>query len=500
MTTGSTTVTYERSARAASRPLTWVGTHLHVLVVWVAMAGWTAGLFALVRADFVRYQLGRFDLGNMVQAVWSTTQGRPLEVTEGTAPEQIVRLGAHVDPFLVLLAPVWLVWSSPLALVLAQIAALSLGALPVYWVACRHLSSRTAGVLLALAYLAYPWLAWSAVDAIHPVTFAIPLLLYCVYFLDTDRLVAFAACAIVAASTGELLGVTIGALGVWYALSRHRRTAGFVIAGVGTAWTLISLQLVIPAFSRDSSVFYGFYENVGASPRGVLETAVTNPAAIASELLAGNVLLYCVAIAAPLVALFLLAPGLSAVAVPPLAVLALADGAGPLDPRLHYVAAIVPFLVVGTVFGIARLQPNARVPAAAMVLVVSSGMWAVFGPWDGAPAASSLWYHGDASPRHVAALDRAVELVPERVPVSASNLVGGHLSARRYVHTAPILGRAQWVVLDSHDLWWPSETLPQLTERPPAEVRAFATRLGQSPDWMLVFEEDGVFVFRKRSG
>ena len=54
---------------------------------------------------------GRFDLGNMVQAVWSTAHGRPLETTDVTG-DQFVRLGAHVDPILVLFTP--LAWTGAL--------------------------------------------------------------------------------------------------------------------------------------------------------------------------------------------------------------------------------------------------------------------------------------------------------------------------------------------------------------------------------------------------
>ena len=85
----------------------------------------------------------------------------------------MVRLSGHVDPFLTLLAPLWLVWPSPLALAFAQIAFVSLGALPVFWLGRRHLGSEAAAGLLAIAYLAYPWTATSAGAAIHPVTFAI---------------------------------------------------------------------------------------------------------------------------------------------------------------------------------------------------------------------------------------------------------------------------------------------------------------------------------------
>ena len=200
------------------------------IVVWSTMAGWSIVLFAIAYDQFLNYQYSRFDLGNMTQAVWSTTQGRPLEMTDAVTGEQVVRLAYHVDPILVLLTPIWIVLPSPLTLVGVQIAACALGALPIFWLARRHLQSEAVAALLALVYLAYPWLAWNALDAIHPVTLAIPLFLFALWFLDTDRMWAFAGCAVLAAMCGELMGIPLAGLGVWYALARGRRRQGAVIA------------------------------------------------------------------------------------------------------------------------------------------------------------------------------------------------------------------------------------------------------------------------------
>ena len=482
--------------RAPSGLVAWIAVHRHVLVVWAAMTGWSAVMFALVRADYLGYRLGRFDLGNMVQAVWSTAHGRPLEYTEGLG-DQMTRLGAHVDPILVLLTPLWVVVPSPLTLAAAQIVAVSLGALPVLWLGRRHLGSDNAAMLMAVAYLAYPWLSWSALDAIHPVTFSIPLLLYAIWALDADRLAVFAVFAVLAAATGELMGLTIAALGIWYALARGRRREGSVIAALGAAWTFVALLVVVPAFADGASRFYGFYERVGGSPRGLLETAVTDPTAILAEIFAGNVIVFCVALAAPLAGLFLLAPGLAAAALPQLLLNALADPDGPIDPRQHYLAAILPCLFAATVLGLARLRAKDRAPVAAMVVVVSVGLSVLFGPWG--PGAEPLWHQTQHSARHVAALDHAVELVPEGAPVSASNRVGSHLAARRYLYVLPAVERAEWIVLDSTDLWLPDERLPALRERTPAELEALRTKIERDPAWTRVYAEDGVYVFRRAS-
>jgi uncharacterized membrane protein len=494
-----TTLPVAADARTSSRVRAAVREHRHVLVVWTAMAAWTAVMFATVRADYSGYRLGRFDLGNMVQAVWSTAHGRLLENTT-ISGEQVSRLAGHVDPILVLLAPLWLLLPSPLTLAGAQLATLALGALPVFWLARRHLESGALAAVLAVSYLLYPWLAWTALDAIHPVTFAIPLLLYCVWFLDGDRLVPFAVFALLAASTGELMGLTVGALGLWYALARGRRGAGFVTAAAGVGWSLVALLVVVPAYAGDASRFYGFYEKVGGSPAGVLKTVFVDPAAILAQVFDPNVLLYLVALAAPLAGLFVLAPGLAVVGLPQVLLNALADPAGPIDPRQHYVAAVLPFLIAATVLGIGRLRPAARGPAAVTVLGLSLAMSVIFGPLAGGRETAPLWYQTELTSEHVQALDRAVAMVPDGSALSASNRVGAHLAERRYVYVLPDIANAEWIVLDTDDRWLPDAKLPALSERTPEELDALRRRIEGDPQWRRVFSEDGVYVFRGAGG
>jgi uncharacterized membrane protein len=470
--------------------------HVWTLTVWAAMVGWTVVLSATARAGYEDFRYARFDLGNMVQAVWSTAHGHPLEVTSGPTGEQMLRFGIHVDPILALLAPVWLLWPSPLALAFVQIAAVSLGALPVFWLARRHLESEKLACLLALAYLAYPWLSWSALGAIHPVTFAIPLFLFAIWFLDTDRLWAFAPFAGLAALTGELMGVTVAGLGLWYALARGKRRAGFSIALLGLAWTLFAVYFLVRVSAGSSSVFYGFYDPIGGSPQGVARTAFTDPGAIASTVFTGHVLAFLLWLGVPLAGMFLLAPGLAAVALPTLLADSLSDFRSMTDPRYHDIAGAIPFLVVATVLGIGRLRASRRPVAAIVIVALCVELALVVGVW--ARAVGKVPFGGRAGlpATHVAALADAVALVPAGVPVSASNVVGAHLAARRYSYTVPVVGRAEWLVLDMRDPWVTTAGSPILTKHP-LLVRALAKRIERSAAWTEVFDEDGVLVFTK---
>src|SRR5205085_2769608 len=119
------------------------------------------------------------------------------------AGDQVSRLAAHVDPILAAFAPLWWLWPNADLLLVAQAVAIALGALPVYRLARKHLGTERAGLALALAYLIYPPVEWLTLNEFHPVALACPLLLYAAWYLDEDRLVAFAAVAVLALLTKE---------------------------------------------------------------------------------------------------------------------------------------------------------------------------------------------------------------------------------------------------------------------------------------------------------
>lgn len=475
-------------ARVVARP--WP------LVVWLALVSWSALLFAEVRSDYLGFRLARFDLGNMVQAVWSTAYGHPLETTL-LSGEQAVRLGSHVDPILVLFAPLFVLWPSPLLLAGVQIAACALGALPVFWLARRHLGSEKAAALLALAYLAYPWLAWTALDAMHPVTLAIPLFLYAIWFLDSDRLWAFALCALLVAATGELMGLPLAVLGLWYWLARGHRRFGLLIAAAGFAWTLLALKVIVPAFHEGESPYYGYYATVGGSPEGVVRTLFTDPGRIASALVSGSDLVYLFWLGVPLAGLFLLAPGLAAIAVPQLLANGLSDSLTTTAPQHHYIAAVIPFLVAASVLGIGRIPAARRVQTALLVLVLCAAFNLAVGPWPGAPGERASRFHDEIAAGRVESLRAAIALVPDDVPVSATNTVASHLAARRHIYLVPVLGRAEWIVIDATDAWIATNPESPTGSWNPRMLSSFLGRLDASRNWRRMFAENRVFVFRK---
>jgi len=480
-----------------ARLIQYVRARAWSLIVWTAIAAWTGTLFLATRAAYDDFRYGRFDLGNMVQAVWSTAHGRPLDTTIGMTGEQLPRLAGHVDPILVLLTPAWIAAPSPLTLAAIQIAACALGALPVYWLGRKHLESEATAGVLALAYLAYPWLAWIAIEAMHPITLAIPLILFAIWFLDSDRRLPFAVFAGLALMCGELVGATLALLGVWYAVRGHPRP-GLVIAAAGAAWTALCLYVIIPAFSGEASMFYDLYAGVGSSPQGVLRTFVHDPGTVVSALFGADDVQYLVLIIIPTAGLCLLSPGLLLVATPQLVANGLSSQWSATDPRLHLVSMVVPFVIAATVLGIRRLPPRAQSVGAVAVVALCAGISFAVGPWLGSK--HNRWIGGKPSAAHLAAVREAIALVPNDAAVSTTNRAGAYLSDRRVIYSAPIVRDSSWVLLDFDDPWLPVRGRDTWGALDGAPLRSLARRLSRSPSWQRVFSVDRVLVFERTAG
>jgi uncharacterized membrane protein len=461
------------------------------ILLWSAVAAYAAGFSALSVLRHRAFSTGRFDMGNMVQAVWSTAHGHPLQVT-GLRGDQLSRLGAHFDPVLAAFAPLWLVWPSPDVLLVAQAAAVALGGLPVYWLARKHLGSERAGLGFALAYLAYPPTQWLTLNEFHPVALACPLLLYAIWFLDEGRLLPFAVFAAVAATTKEEVALVVAGLGIWYALAHHRRAAGAAIAVAGVAVSLVAIEVVIPHFNRaGTSGFFTRYSEVGSTPGGIVHTALTDPAKLVTTAFTGRGLGYLARLVLPLGGLVVLAPLMLIAALPELAVNLLSAATTQTSIRFHYTAGLIPILVAAAVFGAKRVPTN--VPVATLIVLLCVAANYLLGPvpvWRWLPGGSQVQAHAAEVSRHDRIAAQALKLIPPHAVVSASNSLGAHLSARRRILSFPYLQDAQWVAAD--------ETSPGYADRlAPLPTAVQLSWLRRNPEWRLVFERDGILIFHR---
>jgi uncharacterized membrane protein len=453
-------------------------------VVYVGMAAYAMLFVFAAIVHYAVFKEARFDLGDMVQSIWSTLHGHFLEQTTANG-HQSDRLGFHVDPFLLLFVPLFWIWSSPVLLLVVQVLAVVSGALPVYWLARKHLDSSRAAAHFAFAYLLYPatqFNAFTIADGFHAVSLALPLVLYAVWFLDEDRLVAFSVVALLASTTKEEIPLAVGCLGIWYAVRRGRRTFGLSVFAIGLALTLFDFLWVVPHFSPTGvDPFVGRYHAVGGTPRGIAHKLFTHPMAFVHAMATGHKAFYVILLFVPFLGLWLLEPLLMLGAVPELVIDLLSSQGNQTSIAYQYTAGIAPFVVAASIYGAARFRGQSE--RLSLWALVATALVAVLSP------INQLGHDVRAlgSPL-VSAKAHALSLIPNGVPVSASNELAGHLSERRYIYTFPSVGRSRWIVVDIHD---GTLHIPGFT----GHVRNYEA----DKAWRIVFSSHGIAVLHKRS-
>ncbi|MEP6892861.1 MAG: DUF2079 domain-containing protein, partial [Gaiellaceae bacterium] len=461
-----------------------------ILLVAAAIS-FSAGFAALAEIRHLAFWSGRFDLGNLTQAVWSTSHGRFLEITD-LQGRQISRLGAHFDPLVAAFAPLWRIWPDPALLLTIQAIAVAAGAVPVFLLAKKHLASEWMGLAFGVGYLLYPATQWLVVDDFHPVALATPLLLGAFWYLDEDRVVPFAALALAACLTKEQVGFTVAAMGAWYALVKGRRLVGGAIAASGAVISYVAVAVIVPHFAPGTgSPFEGRYAAVGGSFGGMAHTALTDPARIVTAATEARDFRYLLQLLIPLALLPLFGLGASLIALPEIALNVLSDTATQTSINFHYTAVAIPGVVIGAVFGAARLiglRPEVA-PVVVRGLVGIGVVTAVaLGPiplWHHLPFGQdqTAYQYRITGRDHTA--EHAITLLPRAATVSTSNTIGAHLSDRRRVLSFPLLREARWIVVDTLRMSYGDDNL--------AHRRGLQALRGirQDPRWHVAFAHKG---------
>ncbi|HET6692576.1 MAG TPA: DUF2079 domain-containing protein [Miltoncostaeaceae bacterium] len=481
------------------------------LLVWGLTATW-AGLFSWLSVQRYRgFSTGRFDLGNMVQAVWSTANGRFLDTTD-VSGVQFNRLGAHVDPVLALFAPLWMVWSSPEMLLVAQAVIVALGALPAFWLGRRWLGDDRLAVAGAVAYLMAPGLMHATLFDFHPVTLAAPLLMFCIWAAEEARWVTLGVCAALAVLCQEQVGVLIVALAAWLWF-RHpdRRRAAVILGGGALAWVVIAFTVILPTFALEGvNPHLSRYSSLGDSPGEILLSFVTRPWEVVEIVGTPGRIGYVLGLLVTTLFLALAAPLLALVALPQLAINLFASTGPAQTVEYHYAVLLVPVLVAAALLGLANLRARrvrdplgelladggrmaAGIVGATLLMGVFLGPLPLWGWLPGGYGVSPM--HAFTVDEHARALQRAVDMVPAGVPVSATNEAGSHLSARKRIHLFPKLRDAQWV-LYAEGARSRAMARDRPTLRPIGTYKKLQLLRRNESRWQRVFAEDGVELYR----
>ncbi len=464
-----------------------------ILVLSIAAFIFFFSIVSFLRHDNFRSR--RLDLGNMDQTVWNVVNGNGFSLTDPMGTGQQSRLAVHADFLLVLLAPLYLVWSDPKMLLLVQVIVAGLGALPVYWIAHDSLGSKRLGILFANIYLWYPPMGRMMLHDFHAVALTSTFLLFAYWYIEKKRYVYFMIFAILAALGKEQVWLIIAMMGMYIAFWKKSFAIGLSTATISSVVFYMLFWIAIPAVTPAKQHFaLSYLSQYGSSLNEIISNMLTQPMSLFSTFLRGDRLYYYYQLLFPLGFLSLLFPFPLIFSLEGLVINSMSSNAHMRSIDYQYASTIFPFVMISGIFGFSTLQKHLRGKISNIIptiyicacLVSSIYFWGEF------PVGKSQWFwHFITSVPERQAMQSIADSIDGKYSVSVTNNIGAHFSQRKYIYNFPInADKADYTVVYLGDTYaWPSGE----------EQRKVVVDMLQNHAYWLIAQEGNFFAFKKIS-
>ena len=406
------------------------------VVAWI----WIVGRLVVDRHN--SYATFDFDLGIHDQSLWLLAHGKWFNTVCG-----LPVFGHHAMFMYWFLVPLVWLGGGPNLWNLLQVAALALGAVPVYLIARNRLRNDWLAGILGLAWLLLPTVSFLAWETWHPETLAIPFLMMGYHkattrptgpsrFVLRHNLVTF-AWLFAAMLWKEDIALAVMGIALLLVV-RKRWKFGLALLGFAAVYFLVIGVWMVPSLAGQTSAYGMLYGNLGKTPFDVAKTSLHHPSLFFDRLSNNNFKGYIGQLTSPLGFVSLLAPLTLLMGVPQIFINILTTANFTWAMMYHYQAVPIVAMMLGAIEGSALLiRRNRRVGSAAVLAVFASSVIAA-NAWGllpfGARYDVGYWPHGK---QDTSGWDAAFKRVGPTDPVSAHYAFVPHASHREIIYTFP---------------------------------------------------------------
>ena len=457
---------------------TWVRPRVQA---WVLAAVFFAAYCAISVRRHQRMQSTGYDLGIFEQAIRAYAHGR-LPVTPLKGPGFDL-LGDHFHPLLVVFAPFYRLFPTPLTLLVGQAALTAVAVVPlVLW--AHRVRGPKASAWVGLSFGA----SWGLAEMIHfdfhEVCLAVPLLAFALAAAGQGRMRAAALWGLPLLLVKEDLGLTLAVLGgylVWHGAGR----LGWSLAAAGVLGSALEMLVILPSVNAHGSFDYWNEISSGgtvAVPGHHLSLVSTALHFFWPPVKYWTVLMLLaptgfLALRSPLVLLLLPTLGWRFISANP----------SYFGTSEHYSAVLMPVVFAAAIEAMDR--DRAVLDARRLRRRMALGVAVTVGTLPLHPLVELVEPGTWTTPAHVRTAARILRLIPDGATVAATNRLVPQLTARDTVtlicqQTPPPPEPPQWVLADDTDPTKFPCPMPQIT----AEVAADQS----SGEYRLVTRQDGI--------
>jgi uncharacterized membrane protein len=352
--------------------------------------------------------------------------------------------GDHTSFVLLFLVPLY--WIAPGAWIMfaAQSAAIAAGAVPVFLYARKRLGSEWLALIGAGTYLLHPAVGWTNLENFHPDAFLGVFVGFAMYAALERKWRLYAVFVVLSLLVKEDVSLVIVPLGIWVALRRDRRIGLLTVFGslafMAVAMLLVMRSLIgVPTRNGWRIPFGG--------PRGLVDTAITNPSQLVEHLRSDGRPWYLVQMTAPFAWLFFRLPDVAMISALVLFTNVLSTFGYQYQIDFHYSLVAVPALAIGTVYAVGAMRDHMLsirgrrrvVPTrhVAMVVLAAASLTAAY-LWAPMPLGRTPSWYGDPEGVFVQSARELFDEIPAGAVVSAQYQLTPHLAYREQIYQFPV--------------------------------------------------------------
>ena len=386
-------------------------------------------LYFSVRTVGVHNGLGTsaYDFGLYDQGIWLMSRGHsPFVTLMGRN-----LFGDHSSFILVLLIPLYWIFSSTALLFVVQSIVVAIGALPVYWFSRQRLRSEPLAAAMAGVYLLHPSISWTNLENFHPDAALGTLVAFAIWAAYAGKWRWYWVAVVLALSVKEDVAFVLAPLGLWVALKADKKRG--LITSLASLFTMALMFLVVMR-SFTGITFRNSWRIPFGGIGGLLKTAFTQPTKLISYLWSEDRPTYVWQMLAPVGFVFLYEPSLALVGFVMLASNVVSTFWYQHQIQYHYSIIIVPCIVMGTVWALGKFSRPARKWVSACIIATSLVCGYLWSPMPLARTTTTSW--NSQMPPVVAARE-SISQVPKDAVVAAYHSLTAQMARRVTIYSFP---------------------------------------------------------------
>lgn len=352
-----------------NRLLYWIDKHAALIMIIAAVIYFAyVGILSILDHYGLRTQLS--DLGHMEQSIWQITQGN-LTMPLSDPRLATSRFAQHANVIFYAIAPLYVIFPSPLTLLLLGTAAVAVAGVLIFYLARHILKNNLLALLFGAALLVNPLVQETNLYDFHPEILALPLFLATILFQEKRQWTGYWISIVLLMTVKEDMPLLAIMIGLYVTVRSSRNQGLLTISSAILYW--LTLQHVVPYFvdAPSNQFTWDRFKYLGDTPLEAIITLIKNPLiipALLSQPTKAQYLLYIflqggfLALISPLAALW---------ALPNIAQNIL-DYSG-FQSRLtsvYYSGIVIAAMYAAAIYGLAAVKHHPRLTKALLTLFI----------------------------------------------------------------------------------------------------------------------------------